>query len=75
MVENQAGVGPETYRFAFHAVTSLLADFFHYLLDLGDSLLADLLDLANHLVGPALRAQLVIAGQRAGGFLDPAFNL
>src|SRR5688500_5805817 len=73
-VENQAGVGPETYSYTFRAVTSLLADFFHYLLDLGDGLLPDLLDSANHLIGLALRAQLVIACQRAGSFLDPAFN-
>src|ERR1700682_5084162 len=57
-----------------HAVTTSLTQFFHGLLDLVDGLLGDLLDLADRLVGLALRAKLVIAGQRAGSFLEPAFH-
>lgn len=61
-------------HFLFASCDASLAEFFHCLLDLGDGLLADLLDLADRLVGPALRTQLVITGQRAGGFLDSPFD-
>jgi len=44
LVENQAGVGPEPYSFPFASGYALLADCFHCLLDLGDCLLADLLN-------------------------------
>jgi hypothetical protein len=52
-----------------HTVTTSLAHLFHRLLDLVDGLLGDLLGLPDHLIGLALLTKLVIAGQRAGGFL------
>ena len=48
--------------------------FFHGLLNRVDGLLGSLLGLADCLVGPSFFAKLVVAGQRAGGFLDSTFH-
>jgi hypothetical protein len=55
--------------------TPLLPDrLFHGFLDRFDGLLNGLLGVADRLVGPSLRAKLVVAGQCASSFLDSTFR-
>ena len=69
-----AAFGPEHIRARSPTAPASLSCFFFCLLDLIAGLLSYLLDLANRLVGLALRTKFVVAGQSAGGFLESTFR-
>ena len=71
---SHAAFSPKHTRACSLAAPTSLPCSLRGLLDLVDGPSDDLLDLAYRLVGPALRAKLVVASQRAGGFLQSAFR-